>query len=274
MYESDDFLGFEDFLHFCAFTTKVIYNLIPIIFFVQLFNKVIIANRISVIAILSLYFNGLIYFWTSVLSKSNKDIQDVNPLDFCNMIGFYLGAIYLVLYHYFLYFENNIKRFIISIVILLVISIVVVSIIYTKVKDQENTWYKIFNWFLGTFFNIFENFPLGFDLFYLIKNKISEKYTLFGATAGAINTTVWIIWAVKKVIHKENRTYSIVANSIGLCLHILQYILVFVFKKNDEANSNDNNISINRNEDLITKRDDEEEEGKNTKDSELIEDFM
>ena len=79
MGDSDTFLGFENALHFFAFLTQVIYNLIPIIFLIQVFNNVIKVERISVISLLCLYLNGFTYFWTSVFTNKNEII---NPLDF------------------------------------------------------------------------------------------------------------------------------------------------------------------------------------------------
>ena len=275
MSESDNFLGFEDFLHFCAFITQVIYNIIPIIFFYQLFHNVIKIERISIISITSLYLNALIYFFTSISCQNHKDIQHVNPLDFCNIIGLYLGFLYFAIYHYFLYFDNNLKRFIISISILLVISLSIILIILKTVDNKDDSPYKIFNWYLGTFFNIFENLPLGFDIIYLIKNKISEKFTLFGATGGIVNTTIWLIWAIKKLVKGEPIAYSILANSIGICLHILQFVLFFIFRK-DNDDINDNNVEINPNdeENLITSEEEKKEEEKKKEEYDIIENFI
>jgi flagellar basal body-associated protein FliL len=279
------FLGFEDVLHFFAFLTKVIYNLIPIFFVYQLFHGVIKKERVSIIAILSLYSSGLIYFLTSVCSHSNKAIDEINPLDFCNLIGLYFGFIYIVIILYFLYFERNKKIFIISIISILIISLVVFLVIIIYVEN-ENSVYKLFNWYFGTIFNILENLPLGFDIIYLIKNKISEKFTLFGASGGILNAVIWLIWAIKKVSEGEKRGYSIVANAVAICLHIMQFTLFFMFRNNEERKTEEKSeedkgnledSSEEENGNLVTKGnpdDTYEIEKRNKKENKIIEEFM
>ena len=102
---------------------------------------------------------------------------------------------------------------------------------------KDNIWDKIFIW-IGAFFNVAEYLPLGFNLIYLIKHKISEKYTLLGAFFGLLNCIAWLCWAINGiVVNKDNLYHSIVANSMGICLQITQFILFFLFRKN---NSKDN----------------------------------
>ena len=260
------FAGFEDVLHFFAFLTQVIYNIIPIFFLYQLYYKVIKIERTSIIGILCLYLNALIYFLTSCYHYDSDNINDINPLDFCNLIGFYLGLIYCIIYFYFIYFSNNKINFFVFVSLLLIFSLFLFILISKFIDTEENTWYKLFNWYLGTLFNILENLPLGFDIIYLIKNHISEKFTLFGAFSGIINTTIWLIWAIKKVVvEDEKKYYSIIANSIGICLHILQFSIFLIFPKEEEFE--------NKNETLIESSTKKTEKVK-SKETEIIEDFM
>lgn len=296
---SNGFLGFEDILHFFCFITQVLYNLIPITFIYQLFYGVIKRERASVIGLTFLYLNGFIYFWTSIFHYNyNDDFSKTNPLDFCNLIGFFLGLIYFIVYHYFFYFHKNWIKFTMPIISLIIVSITMLILIFIHIDENENTYYKIFNWYLGTICNILENLPLGFDLIYLIKNKISEKFTLFGASSGILNTTIWLIWAIRKVMAGENKIYIIAANSVAISLHILQFFLFFKFRKEEEDISEDNynetnDISsynekddhdeekkvgediINNTTNLITQKDPEElEKERIQKENKAIEEFM
>ena len=113
--------------------------------------------------------------------------------------------------------------------IIIVVSVAVWLIIkYTVEKDNISD--KIFNW-LGVVFNVLEYFPIGFDIIYIIKNKISEKFTLFGAFFGLFNSTAWLAWAVKSYIDGANLMHSIVANCLGICLTLGQFVIFFVFRK-------------------------------------------
>jgi hypothetical protein len=241
-----DFLGFENPLHFVAFITHVLYDFVPLAFIYQSRHNVIKKERTSVIGITCLYFNAFIYFFTSL--KHNKRNNNINPIDFCNLAGTLFGFFYFIYYHIYFFYKNNLKRVIISISLLIIISIVFLIIILVKVEEEEhgeenNSYYRAFNWFFGTIFNIFENLPLGFDIIYLIKNKVSEKYTLFGATIGLFNTTVWLAWAIIKLKDEDKHLeHSIVANILGICLHILQFVLFFKFRNN--KNNGDENESI------------------------------
>ena len=218
---------FYDEYCFVGFIAQILYVLTPIIFIIQLKNRVLHEERVSIFCLLSMYSNAFIYFWTSAY-KVEKG-ADINPMDFCNLAGFYLGFVYLMIYLYFVYFKVNKLKAIILMGIIIVISVAVWLIIkYTVEKDNISD--KIFNW-LGVVFNVLEYFPIGFDIIYIIKNKISEKFTLFGAFFGLFNSTAWLAWAVKSYIDGANLMHSIVANCLGICLTLGQFVIFFVFRK-------------------------------------------
>jgi hypothetical protein len=210
---------FSDPYCFVGFFSQIFYILTPIVFIIQLKSGVLHQERVSIFSLLSLYCNGVIYFATSVYKRESG--KNIDPLDFCNLGTFYLGLIYLLLYIYFIYF---------------------------------NIWDKIFSW-IGVFFNVTEYFPLGFNIIYFIKNKISEKYTLLGAFFGLFNCVAWLCWAINGiVVNNDNLYHSIVANSLGICLQITQFTLFFLFRRNNSKynpiieekieNSSDGDIDI------------------------------
>lgn len=246
MASSKKFWIFSDAFCFFGFFTQILYNLVPTAFIFQLKNGVLVKERLSFVGILCLYGTAFIYFFQSL--KRKKEGDDIDPLDFCNLIGAYLGFIYLFLYIYYLYFKTNKKLGIILILGLTLISLGVFLWIYFTVDSEDNAWKVMFDW-AGVVFNIFENLPLGFSIIYLIKNKVSEKFTLFGAFFGLINESTWLAWALNATIINHNNLYhSIVANSLGICIHLTQFFIYCFFKKNDTKvdsinNSNDKNIN-------------------------------
>ena len=237
------FLGFYDAYCFFGFITQILYILTPIAFVIQLKNGAVKEERASIFGLLSMYSNALVYFLTSAYKV--PDGEDINLLDFCNLAGFYVGFIYLLIYIYFIHFKNNKVRGIICAAALIVISLIVWLIVSITV-EPGNVADQIFNW-LGVIFNVCEYFPLGFSIIYLLKNKISEKYTLFGAFFGMLNTVTWEIWAIHAQMTGGDLVHSIVANFLGICLQITQFVLFFVFRGDDPE---DNKSVGERPEDL------------------------
>jgi hypothetical protein len=94
----------------------------------------------------------------------------------------------------------------------------------------------------------------------VVGNKVSEKYTLFGAIPGIINTIIWLVWAILKTTKttktEEKKYHSLVANIFGFLLCGLQFIMFFCFNKEEE------DISDNLLEDGEMKVEVKEEEGK------------
>ena len=269
MASSKQFLIFSDIYCFLGFITQILYNLIPIAFIYQLKHNVLNRERISCVGISCLYGNAFIYFFISFFKRKPDD--EIDPLDFCNLAGAYLGFVYIILYIYYAYCKINQKLSIILISILVFVSSSIFLIImFTVDSNEDNISAKLFNW-IGVIFNVLENLPIGFNIVYLIKNKISEKFTLLGASVGFINNIIWLIWAIKKVNRGENRHYSIIANIFAICLHIFIFFLFFIFMKKKP------DISENKNsENFITPSDDSyiEDKAEKKEEKEIIDNFM
>ena len=270
MGSTKNFWIFSDAFCFFGFFTQNLYNLVPIVFLIQLKIGLLKPERLTCFGILCLYGNAFIYFFLSIFHKE-KD-EDLDPLNFCNLAGAYLGFIYLILYFYHMYFKTNkLYALLFTIILALVSWIIFIILALTVNEDDDNTYLHIFNW-IGVIFNVLENLPLGFNIIYLIKNHISEKFTLIGATIGIINEITWLSWAIYSVKVNEGKLYhSITANILGICIHITQFFLFFYNpkdeedeEKNDQLNSSatlgdDSNIENEK----INKSNNNKEEEKN-----------
>ena len=255
MASSRKFWIFSDAYCFFGFFSQILYNLVPIAFLYQLKNGVLKKERLSIVGILCLYGNAFIYFWLSLFHK--KEDADIDPLDFCNLAGGYLGLIYLIIYIYYLYFKKNKKFGLILWFILIAVSgSVFLWIMYTVDEDDDNKWVDVFDW-IGVIFNVLENLPLGFNMVFLIKNQISDKFTLFGATIGLINVTIWLSWAINAKFNNGNElTHSIVANILAIFLHFTQFFIFFKFRKEgSEEDGEDNSNSLKQSNDILKNND-------------------
>ena len=261
------FWVFSDPYCFVGFFTQIFYILTPIAFVIQLKGNVLKHERVSIIGLLSLYCNAFIYFWTSIYKRTDSD---VDPLDFANLGGFYLGLVYLLFYLYYVHLKKNFRMGMIYICILIVSSIGVWLIIFFTV-EENNVPDKIFKW-LGVIFNVTEYLPLGFDIVYIIKHKTSEKYTLFGAFFGFLNCVAWLAWAIYAVVVNHNKLeHSIAANCFGICLTVGQVVLFFVFRRGDSEETG--NIEDKTN-DIVEGGIDVDNTKEETKDPELFQDYL
>ena len=222
-----------------AFVTAIAYACVPIIFIYQLKHGVLQEERLSILSIAALYLNGLFYF---VLSFVKFRIEpDIDVADFCNLFGAYLGFIYIILYYKYLYYEKRKKLFFIILTIVIISSVGLSILVYFIAYDNyKSSYYNLLEW-IGVLFNVFEYFPLGFDIIYLIKNKIAEKFTIFGASCGIINSIFWLIWSIleNNENHNTNKYHSLVANIFGIILCLVQFFLLLIFKKDEEEEKED-----------------------------------
>jgi hypothetical protein len=263
------FWVFSDAYCFVGFLTQILFILTPIAFAIQLKYGVLKIERVSIIGLLSLFCNAFIYFFTSIYKR--KEGEEIDPLDFANLAGTYLGFIYLIVYIYFIHFKINKKLGLLYMGILTISSVAVWLIILFTI-EKDNVADKIFSW-LGIIFNVTEYLPMGFDIVYLIKHKISEKYLLFGAFFGFLNCVAWLAWAINAVaVNHDNLEHSIVANCLGICLQICQFTLFFIFRKNTDDDINIDETEEKKN-DIIDSTNNELDNAE-TKDPDYMKDYI
>lgn len=249
------------FFSYFGFITAIAYTFVPSIFlYVLLKFNVLSEESISILGILSLYINAFIYFFNSIIEP--KEIQ---AYDLCNLFGTYLGFIYLLLYIKYLFYNTEKKKFFLFIGIIILSSILV--FIFELFINK-----KVIEW-IGVIFNILEYLPLGFNLFYLIKNKISQNFTLFGSIIGLFNAIIWLIRAIiLNIEYRANKYHSIVANIFGILLCIFQIIIYFLFKKEQISLPNKNNEE--KEKIMVNEKDNKNINDKEKKDSSEIEEFI
>ena len=216
----------ESELDIPAFIFAMIYTLVPIAFFYQYYSGMIKPERVSILGILFLYFNGLTYFIATIKTgvKPNKQIHF---RDFSNLSGAILGFGYCLYYCFIMYYKNHRNKFLfcILLIILSLAAMILLGIVIPNIEIFE---------YIGAFFNAFEYLPLGFDLFYLIKHKKYERYLLFSAIPGIFNTVIWLVWAAMTLSGDEKKIHSFIANILGFLLCVTQFIIYFLFKKNED----------------------------------------
>ena len=255
-------------LDFIGFSTASLYTLVPAVFLYILKLKLVKAESLSILGILFMYINAFIYFFLSVLRRNSEEIE---IRDFCNLAGVYFGFIYLFLYLKYLLYQTEKLKFFIFISIIILASLLVFYIEYLITKDNKDSKSEIIEW-VGVIFNILEYLPIGFNLVYLIKNKVSNKFTLFSGLMGLINTSVWIVWAIVNLIENNNKIHSLIANIFGLLLSLLQICIYYLFR-NEVSTVNANSIlesNVGENEDFENKNDKE----KKVKEPEIMEEFI
>ena len=235
-------------LDYVAFAIGIIYTLVPMTFFCQYSAKLINPKKVAIFGLLFLYLNGLTYFLCTI-QKDFRSSEDIELRDFTNLSGAIFGFFYCLYYSFLIYFKNDKKRFYICLGLIIgTLLIIILLSFFIPIDILE---------YIAVAFNILEYTPLGFNLIYLIKNKVSEKYTLFGAIPGIINTIIWLVWAILKTTKEEKPKYhSLVANIFGFLLCGLPFIMFFCFNKEEE------DISDNLLEDGEMKVDVKEEEEK------------
>ena len=226
-------MNFGTYFDFFGFLTQILYDLSPILYIIFLKSDKLKIQSVSCLAILGLYFNALIYFFLNVFNGNDND-KDIVQRDYCNLIGFYLGIIYLGFYFHKIYFDNEKKKFIIICISILLGSGTIILIEYlAKESSYNEKFLKVLDW-VGVIPNVMEYFPMGFNIIYFIRNKTSEKIMAITALFALINTFVWICWGIYTTIKESKKFHSIMANLAGISLSIFQFYIICKYKKKEE----------------------------------------
>lgn len=223
-------IGFDTFLDFLGFTSNVLYVLTPIIFNMLIDHDTFEIESISILSIFSMYCNAFIYFFLGLFGE--KSGNDFVLRDYCNLVGTFLGLVYLSLYFFERYKDESIKKLILYYLLIAGISAGIIVFEYVFIISNYNDFYKfMFKW-VGVFPNILEYFPIGLDVCYLLKNKKSNKFLIVGGTFGLFNSVVWLVWAIKTTIAvKDDPQYhSICANFLSVSMIFLQFYIFWRYK--------------------------------------------
>jgi len=227
-------VGFDTFIDLLGFLTQIIYNLTPILYNMNLEYDTFKIQNASIISVFCLYTNAFIYFFLNLFSDENNE-NSLVIRDYCNLIGTFLGFVYLLIYYYERYKDEDIKKIALNYLLILVISGIIIAFEYIFIIKKNNVIASyLFKW-IGVIPNVLEYFPIGVNIFYLIKNKISENLSLVGAILGLINSLVWFIWAIQFTLKNENdpQYHSMLANLLAIFLNIFQFYLFCRYKSNN-----------------------------------------
>lgn len=227
-------IGFDTFLDFLGFTTNIFYVLTPILFNLLINHNTFEIESVSILSVFSMYCNAFIYFFLGLFGESSGNSFVLR--DYCNLIGTFLGLVYLALYFYERYKDESIKKLVLYYILIIAISGLIIIFEYIFIISHYNDTYNyLFKWF-GVFPNVLEYFPIGLDICYLIKNQKAKKFLVVGGTFGLINSSVWFIWAIHFTItHKEEPQYhSICANFLSITMIVLQFFIFCKYKIDDK----------------------------------------
>ena len=252
-----------DILDYICFFSGIIYTLVPAIFLYILQLKLFNEESPSILGILFMYSNAFIYF---VLSAC--DSKEIQVMDFCNLAGAYLSLIYLFLYLKHLFYKTEKQKIFIFMSIIILTSVLVFLVEYFTKKEKS---IKLIEW-IGVIFNILEYLPIGFNLLYLIKNRVSNKFTLFSGFMGFINALIWLVWAITRLIKDNDKIHSLIANIFGILLSLLQIFIYYIFR-NEISTINAVSTSENS-EDGKKVYDNESNEKKKGEEPEIMEEFL
>ena len=229
-------LGFDTYIDLIGFFTQIIYNLTPILYNMNLEYDTFKIQDASILSVLGLYINAFIYFFLNLFSDEFNE-NTLVLRDYCNLIGTFLGFVYLLIYYYERYKDEDLKKIALNYLLIFAITAIIIAFEYILIIKRNNAIASnLFKWF-GVIPNVLEYFPIGVNIFYLIKHKISENLSLVGPTIGLINSLVWLIWAIQFTIRNENdpQYHSILANLLAIFLNILQFYIFCRYKsKNKE----------------------------------------
>lgn len=278
---SETFYNFSNNYCIASLITQFLYTLTPIAFFVRL--KWVYINDESYFGFLCLYLNSFLYSLINIYKL--KSLSSV--LLVCHLPTIIIGIFYLSLYYHIFYGKrenNNRKEGLFDLIIIGGSIIIWVFIHFTITKN--NILFDVYDW-INAVFNVAQYFPIGLNIISLIKRKDINIYALIGTFFGLANCISWLLLAIHALIEAEDNVYYlIVANCLGICVEIAQFVLIILsnidyFKKksnNEEITtriiSDDTNYveipdSIEKNKE---KEQEKEKEKEQVKVQELVQD--
>ena len=278
---SETFYNFSNNYCIASLITQFLYTLTPIAFFVRL--KWVYINDESYFGFLCLYLNSFLYSLINIYKL--KSLSSV--LLVCHLPTIIIGIFYLALYYHIFYGKrenNNRKEGLFDLIIIGGSIIIWVLIHFTITKN--NVLFDVYDW-INAVFNVAQYFPIGHNIISLIKRKDINIYALIGTFFGLANCISWLLLAIHALIEAEDNVYYlIVANCLGICVEIAQFVLIILsnidyFKKksnNEEITtriiSDDTNYveipdSIEKNKE---KEQEKEKEKEQVKVQELVQD--
>ena len=231
---SKTFYNFSNNYCIASLITQFLYTLTPIAFFVRL--KLVYINDESYFGFLCLYLNSLLYSLINIYKL--KSLSSV--LLVCHLPTIIIGIFYLSLYYHIFYGKrenNNRKEGLFDLIILFGSVIIWVLIHFTITKN--NILFDVYDW-INAVFNVAQYFPIGHNIISLIKWKDINIYALIGTFFGLANCISWLLLAIHALIEAEDNVYYlIVANCLGICVEIAQFVLIILsnidyFKKKNQ----------------------------------------
>ena len=274
---SETFYNFSNNYCIASLITQFLYTLTPIAFFVRL--KWVYINDESYFGFLCLYLNSFLYSLINIYKL--KSLSSV--LLVCHLPTIIIGIFYLALYYHIFYGKrenNNRKEGLFDLIIIGGSIIIWVLIHFTITKN--NILFDVYDW-INAVFNVAQYFPIGLNIISLIKRKDINIYALIGTFFGLANCISWLLLAIHALIEAEDNVYYlIVANCLGICVEIAQFVLIILsnidyFKKksnNEEITTRIISDDTNYVEipDSIEKNKEKEKEKEQVKVQELVQD--
>ena len=170
---------------------------------------------------------GLWFFYSLSIILKNESGGKVDPLNYCNLIGFCFCSIWCVI---IIYYQNQSKvNFVIFLSILLGGTAIIILIEYFMItEDKEKTCETIVRYF-ATAFNIIMYISPGLNTWTAIKTKNFVMIPVEYAIMGFINALMWLIWAARSD-NVSGLIDSITCNSLAIILTIVQIVLYSMYK--------------------------------------------
>ena len=167
--------GFNNFFDFFGFMTNICYILMPLLFNMLIEYGSFEIESISITSVMAMYFNAFTYFFLGFFEQNNGKI--ILLRDYSNLIGTFLGLVYLTLYFYERYIIEVKILILYSVLVLLGTAIIALLEYFFIVEKSNDAYDKIFKW-IGVIPNVMEYLPIGYNIFHLIRDRKSKKFLI------------------------------------------------------------------------------------------------